>query len=93
MCQGVENIYTAALEGLFSLQIAVLQTTAPSLSPTKIRILIPHLRSSLFKMCMFEDLSAPLSPTKPVVIEYEVHICKKEEFISVDAMSAKVRCN
>lgn len=41
-------------------------------------------------MCIFEDLSALQPSIEPVVIEYEVYICKQEEYIKVDAVSAQV---
>ncbi|CBQ72889.1 conserved hypothetical protein [Sporisorium reilianum SRZ2] len=40
-------------------------------------------------MCIFEDLSASQPSIKPVVIEYEVRVCKQEEYIDMDAMSAQ----
>ncbi|TKY85637.1 hypothetical protein EX895_005176 [Sporisorium graminicola] len=33
-------------------------------------------------MCIFEDLSASQPAIKPVVIEYEVRVCKQEEYIA-----------
>ncbi|KAJ9479233.1 hypothetical protein PHBOTO_002740 [Pseudozyma hubeiensis] len=40
-------------------------------------------------MCIFDDLSTVQTAAKPVVIEYEVRICEKEEYINVDASNEK----
>ncbi|GAC94047.1 hypothetical protein PHSY_001616 [Pseudozyma hubeiensis SY62] len=47
------------------------------------------LRLDFSVMCIFDDLSSMQTAVKPVVIEYEVRICEKEEYINVDASSEK----
>ncbi len=47
-------------------------------------------QSAFFDMCIFDMLSTSEPSTKPVMIQYEIRICEKEEYIQSDASSCKV---